>query len=558
MPSQTRTNEQLHPPAGGLRAGERSTRAWRWEGERDLVSAPVQCKREQWYIARAKLPPDSPRSRIELLLRFGHKDETVTERRLSLVRGHGRYLKDECLGWVRTPEDATHLQLHLPSAGAAADLRALVFHPVSERDPKCHPLANLPRWQSYRPPLAIDRIHLPPALEPLTPLLPEADVHVLQARSKAALVRQVAGGACVLDLECVTRCGLTWNDVLQLAAKSWTVVDLALAARLLRTGPVPKASVEDHLDEHGIMSARVEYADVPTRGFALQDVCPFGVVTDDAGFATRVLRADRGWKRYADQEGFATLLASETPDPDHCGDVLSAALPVGRGELILTDLPGLVAGVHGELLAPRVAQHLLRMHLAQPLHDDLQYWNRWEDSRILVRDIADLARRFVPLSAVRWAADDEDVAKLGLVLAARQPDAPGLVFSTGRIDEAGLHDGLPPEPLMIVMKMLAREAREQTDWARRYLNNLHLIWQFDAAAGTRYAANYASALTVLGEQPQLRIVTLRRAGDGEASDGAVDGRVILDEGIHGDGSFEILARLLSFFRTQIEQAVRFT
>ena len=112
----------------------------------------------------------------------------------------------------------------------------------------------------------------------------------------------------------------------------------------------------------------------------------------------RVLRADRAWKRYADEHGFATLLASETPVARHCGDVLSAARPIGGGELIATDLPWLVAGLHGPLLAPRLAQHALRMHLAGPLDDRVQYWNRWDDGQIVC------ARRVGPRAAISAAA----------------------------------------------------------------------------------------------------------------------------------------------------------
>ena len=45
---------------------------------------------------------------------------------------------------------------------------------------------------------------------------------------------------------------------------------------------------------------------------------------------------------------------------------------------------------------------------------------------------------------------------------------------------------------MIIMKQLAARAREATAWAR-YLANVNVVWQFDTAAGLRYAVNYASA-----------------------------------------------------------------
>ena len=87
---------------------------------------------------------------------------------------------------------------------------------------------------------------------------------------------------------------------------------------------------------------------MPTRGFALQDVVPYSVFDETPKtFRTRVLTANRSWKRYADDVGFATLLASETPWEERCGDVLSTARAIDGGQLMATDLPWLVAGKRG-------------------------------------------------------------------------------------------------------------------------------------------------------------------------------------------------------------------
>jgi hypothetical protein len=276
----------------------------------------------------------------------------------------------------------------------------------------------------------------------------------------------------------------------------------------------------------------------------------------------RVLRANRAWQRHAKAAALATLLASETPEPDHCGDVLSAARETGGGELIVTDSPWLVAGQFGTLLAPGLARHVLRMHLGAPLPDDLQYWNRWDDGQIVVRDISDLARRYRPLQVVRWPARQEGVESLGVVLPASEKDVARrtLLIRTGRIDDLALHDGLPPEPLVILMKMLAREAREQTLWARRYLAKLTVIWQFDAAVGLRYAANYASAVPELGGV--LREVRLGRGASSAFVRGghprgwqAVE-YFAHDEGIFGDASLEYQSRLGGRVRAWVERAAR--
>ena len=177
---------------------------------------------------------------------------------------------------------------------------------------------------------------------------------------------------------------------------------------------------------------------------------------------------------------------------------------VGGGELIVTDLPWLVAGGETPLLAPRVAEHLLRMHLAAPIKEHVQYWNRWDNADTVVRDIADLARRYAPLRAVRWASADAALVHLGLTLVpADAASGRHLIVATGRIDNCAIHDGVPPEPMMIFMKWLAREVREQTDWAREYLSGLRVIWQFDAADGRKYAANYDAADAATDRAPAV-------------------------------------------------------
>jgi hypothetical protein len=89
--------------------------------------------------------------------------------------------------------------------------------------------------------------------------------------------------------------------------------------------------------------------------------------------------------------------------------------------------------------------------------------------------------------------------------------------------------------MIIFMKMLAREAREQTEWARRHLRGLTVIWQFDSAAGRRYAANYASAAPFISGTPQT--VRLAQAADA---------------GLLGDGSLVFQTQLSARLRRLIE------
>lgn len=565
MKHRTKLNQRRRggqPPRGGVWVRAGKVQAWRWNGEVVPVTARVRCEREQWYLVRAQPSSEARPSRAEVWFRFWRRDEHIGARVVSLQPVAEQPVGGQLLGWLHTPTQVTHMQLGMPDAALPGRLEEVRVHPVGDCTPNCHPLANVPRWGVYQPPFPLERVVLPPTLADLAPLLGGQRVDVARPRSITDLARHARFAACVVDPAWIDDLGLTWPALERLAAESWLVVDLETIARLLRQARLVETAVVERTSRHGIMAARVEYADVPTRGFALQDVFPYGTVAEAGGFATRALRADRRWKSYADRVGFATLLASTTPSTRGRGDVLSAGRPVGRGELIATDLPWLVAGRLGPLVAPRVARHALRMHLGGFLHDALQYWNRWEDTTILVRDIADLPRRYPPLQTLRWAAPEDGLAHLGLALSAVDRDAPArgtLVLSTGRIDHEGLHDGVPPEPMIIFMKMRARDVREHAPWAARYLRDLTVIWQFDTATGQRYALNYQSAAWFGGT---ARVVRLRRAGtDSSGEPGAERAGVSVslitdDEGMLGDGSLEYQARLDARLRGLIEQCAK--
>jgi hypothetical protein len=540
-------------PGGGLRAGSTIMRGWRWERMRKLVvSAPVRCKRDQWYLARgtaAESRAGAPRPAFAI--RFLQDGDELAQRSLMLHARNGH--DGELLGWFQTPEHATHLQILLAEAEPVA-LAEVMLHAVAERDPKCHPLANVPRWTTYQPPFPIERLILPETLAGLAEVVPESAISHLRPRSRADLTNYAGGAACVLDPAWVSDLGFTWEHLLRLAGRCYLVVDLETAGKLLTGAGVKGLELFTDEAPHGVMSARVEYADVQTRGFALQDVFPYGSLTAAGGFQLRALRANRAWRRLADELALTTLLASETPSPRQSGHVLSAAAPIGRGELIVTDLPWLVVGNMGQLVAPRLARHALRMHLGSPLEDDLQYWNRWDDSQIVVRDICDLARRYPPLQTVRWAPSADGQARLGVFLPAQGSSGSvrTVLIRSGRIDNLAPHGGLPPEPMMIAMKQLAREAREATAWAQRHLAGVNVVWQFDTAAGLRYTLNYPSAeASACGGMRSFRL----RSGNCARDSAGPDETMIAleeDEGIFGDGSLDYLKNLMGRIRRWIE------
>lgn len=554
-------------PRGGIQVSPRMLRAWRWSPRGPGTSSPVRCRQEQWYLARARAADGVRPQPAVLLVAFLRNGDRLEERCLRLWPLADGPRRGELLGWTRTPPGTTYLQLSLPDAGLAGRLAQVVLHDVAERDPKCHPLASVPRWRSYEPPFPVERVVLPAGLRGLVGVLAGVDVRILREPvSRARLARAAGGAACVLDPRWVRDLRLAPADIERLAAASWLVVDLETAAGLFRAAGATDVRLRAWRSAHGLMAARVTGADVATRGLALEDVVPYATVDAGGAFRMRALRAGRAGRRRAAGSGWTALLAGETPWDGHPGDMLSTARRSGRGALLVTDLPWLVAGWHGPLLAPRIAAHLLRMHLARPLDDDLQYWNRSDDTSVLVRDISDLARRFAPLRPVRWASGDPGLAHLGLSLPPPGPP-PGrhLLVRTGRIDAAGVHDGLPPEPLMIFMKALAREAREQTPWARRHLARQIVTWQFDTRAGLKYAANYDSAAALAGPEPtvlELRLGAEAPAGSDAAAaraGSAAAGRSVLrlpdDEGLLGDGGLDLLADLSARLRAAIERGV---
>lgn len=554
---------QADGPGGGLQASSRATRAWQWTLDGGLAAAPVRCRGEQLYLVRANLSAPGRLNAAQVVIHFVQDEMIVGERTVTLAP-IGPEPVAELFGWVETPPDTAHLQVYIPDADAAPHFTDLRLMPVAERDPKCHPLANVPRWNTYAPPFPLERVVLPKSLVGLADMLSGLQVEVArQPASVAALRRLSANSVCVLDLEWILKLKLTLVDLQRLAEESWLIVDLPTMANAVTAAGAAQARTVTYRAAKEIMAARNTYADVPTRGFALFDVFPYGARTAEGGFATRVIKA-RGWKRHADQVGCAALLESETPYVEHCKDVLMAAQGTSRGELIATDLPWLVAGKLGEPIAPRLARHQLRMLCGCPLDDALQYWNEWDDEGVLFRDIADMPRRYAGMAAIRWASEGERTAQLGLTVAAPgEPCRRQVIIRTGRADRAGVHDGLPPEAMVIFMKWLSRELREGTRWAREALAGLQVTWQFDTTAGLRNVVSYRSAAGMADQLPTKSLRLYTPPLPGAALDPVAEPltpveriAVPYDVGIYGDGALEYQSRLTNLLATRLESVAR--
>ncbi|MGE0480642.1 MAG: hypothetical protein AB7Q17_09235 [Phycisphaerae bacterium] len=555
MPKTSKRGSRIRGPGGALRSGRRVARPWRWERDAALLSAPVRCKREQWYAIRVRLKTGAPPTPFWLMARFLRDEMPVRQLALPMRPVLAGRSQAGLIAWAESPRDATHVQVRLLDAAAVEAVDEVDFHAVAEPDPVGHPAANVPRWSSVGPARRIERVVVPSSLGSIAGMLHGQMVEIAEKpRSVAALAARSGGASLVLDPAWTASGRLTLTDVERLAANAYVLVDLDSFAALLTRAGARSPRVITLASAHELLSARVEYADAATRGFALQDAAPLTVVDEIGVFTLRALRANAAWRRYADDVGFATLLSSQGPWEEKSGDVVSAARPIGGGELIVTDLPWLVAKRHAQLVAPRVAEHLLRMHTGGPLDEGVQFWTRWLDAGVVVRDVSDLARRYPPLCAVRWASAGSSTARLGVALpAAGAAVRRSFCFSTGRCDLVAPHDGLPAEPAMIFMRWLAREAREQTAWAQRVLAGRSVVWQFDAAAGTRYALHFDAARADLLPPSTERLhLRLGLADATDAESGVI--RLADDLGIGGDGSIEFQQRFHRLLCDRLEAA----
>ncbi|MCH7870304.1 MAG: hypothetical protein IID33_01260 [Planctomycetes bacterium] len=553
----SRTDSSRRPPAppgGGVVASPRLVRGFRWQTDGELVCAPLRCRKEQWYFMRCRPRPDARIGCTEIHVCFQSAGEPIGKRRILLQPIAGDGPVTDLYGWFETPEDATHFSLRIAAGESTGLFDHIGVFPTNERAAISHPAANIP-LRSYRPPDTARRVWLPSSLESIAGDLAGQEIEIKSIpRSSKALIGLVRGSTWVLDPKWVSRLRLGWDDLERAASVSCMIVDLDTVATLLARDRSLKIAVKRRKSDRELPCAKVVYADATTRGFALHDVIPYATIEPDGGFATRTMNGDRTWREYADQSGFAPLLSYAQSANDDRPDLLSAAMPVGSGELIASDLPWLVAGMHGPLVAPRLARHLLRMHLGGPFEDHLQYWAPTREPHVLLREIAEMQRHFPALRPLRWSTGDEGIMHLGLSLenGAVNGSSRHVVIQTGRIDHHPGATSLPAEAMMCFMKHLAAEARDATDWSRRNLAGLNVTWQFDSAADRQFRHVFASAQAVhTAAHTAPRVVCLVDEELGRVPESMIDGakllRIDVRHGVLGDGSIEyqrVLSRLL--------------
>jgi hypothetical protein len=509
-----------------------------------LFTASQRCKSERWYLIRV-IPAGGIGARAISCSFRGGDDAFIAERAV-LLRPVGEAL----CGWVYAPTGAEEVAVYASLSDEKATIGSIDMHAIAELDPKCHPLANTPPWNRYPPPFPIREVIAPDELAWLTGALPTLPIRVTTPPDTyPALKHLVQGRLCMLGDSWVRSLRLSLEEVEALADRSIVVVDLHTFARLITEAEQARTEVETLSAPHELMSARVDYADFCTRGFALQDVFPYGYLNCAGEFAVRFLRATKSWKKYADANGFATILSSETPWEDKHGDVLLSARPTSGGELIVTDLPWLAAGNFGRPLAPQLTLHLTRMLCGADCDAGEQYWTRWADAAVVLRDIAEMTRKYPPLRGLRWTGDG-DLVRLGLMMPASGLARATLLVRTGRIDGRADHHGVPPEPMMIWMKRLAqRTSAAHEAGPVKAAANTHVVWQFESAEGQRYAGLFASAADALVEPVHAIDLRMHDSGSGEAIE-------LADEGLLGDGSLATYVQLASVLNDRLSRLGR--
>lgn len=512
---------------GGIRAGAQ-LRAWTWNGTAE--SMPLRCKRDQWYLVRVTSAPGAAVRGV--VLEFIADGEPPARRCVEVAAaapGRG-------LGWVQVPPRTGQVRLI-----QAHGCDEVLLEPCEQRGLKCHPLAATPRWSTYRPPYPLDKAIIPQGLASLTTHLEGLSVRAIEMPTSLKQLAALAqGSVCIVAPHWAQAHGWTLREMQQLAGLCWLITDLQTLAAAAADAGAAETSVDALEYPADVICARNAYADVHTRGLALQDCVPWGWVDEGGRFQARCLRQTRSWKRFAAQAGFAPLLESETADDRNSGQAFSLACSSGSGEWTATDLPWLLASQPERLLAPQLAAHLLRMHCGLPLDDDTQYWNRWDDGDVVLRDIADLEKRYPALQPVRWAGPAPGVARCGVTLRCARPATRHLLIATGRIDLLDAHDGAPAEPMIILMKHLAREQRDQTAWADRCLSDCAVTWCFEAAGALRHTMSYRAA----NLPPPTDVLELRAtAGPWEAA----------PAGGLGDSSLRMQTALAARVRSWIEQ-----
>lgn len=559
------TVHQRYFPGGGVRVSESRLRAWQWNGGSNGLSEPVRCRQNQWYLVRVQAIRSGDAVPPGLGVRFLRGTEPFPFRRIEMS-SLGVESSAEMLGWVQSPNGATHVCLALqedPARGAA--YTSVELHSLDESEPGGHPCANVPRWSSYPLSTKVRRLVGPASLARVAEWLPGVSFErVTPGRTSLLDASRLRDAAILIDKPLLRELGLDFANLLRLAADAMVVVDLEAFAALMAHSRLRDIGLCSADDRHAVMGARNLYAAAATRGFALQDVFPYGETTEQKRFSLRGLRRCRSLKSLARELQLTTLLESCTPTDPSDRAVLSAMIPAGQGALMISDVPWLAAKPDRELAAPRIMRHLLRMMFGEALPEGVQYWRASQDIGVLLRDIGDLPRRYPPLQAARWASESAGVERIGLTLAApgirnetgttrgrgsgNSPAPDAIVIDTGRIDAADWHDGLPAEPMIVFMRWLAREAREQTAWYRENIGGRRVTWQFETAQGRQYVSQFPSAGALNGSldangSPRLRGIRMRIGSGARSSRDASTLWLPRVAGLLGDDSLEWQARL---------------
>lgn len=580
-----RARAERATPQGGMIGPRGRVRRWRWSDDGSVCSVPVRCGGDQSYLVRASTRNGEP---CELVCHFLLRSGESAWQRVGIGAGDGCH--DGRLACVTTPDHCTHLSIAVPREMAGA-LASVQFWKADEPPTESHPLANVPRWSEYARPIVPRRVIVPAGLECIGEHVRGPAVEV-DPRS-AARVAAWRGCAVVLGAEEVRRLAMGWAGLRRRAAGSIVLVSLdalgALLARGMFAGGVEGETAAENTAGGGcatsagggcatsggdcatttavdgrvrrrrareVRSCVVEYAGWATRGFALQDAVPCCAAGGGGRFVASAWSGGRGWRRFAEEQGIIRLL-SLRPDGSSRAAV-SLACPLESGAIIASDLPWLLARGLGEPVAAGNIGRMVNAHLGGEVAEETQYWSVSESVTRVVRDVAELCRRYEPLRAIRWATTADEPLALGVtlgmgadttgrtVLRGKAGAGGHVVLRTGRIDLPSELGGVPAEAMMIVMKQLARRVRDGTIGWRRVQR---VTWQFEAAAGQLHAHLYASAEGV-GVDAGARVISVGGAG----ADGPKDVRLGARLGPFADGSHQVVEELLGIVGTAISNS----
>ncbi len=514
-------------------------RPWQWRRDAVGLRSAVACAADQWYFVDAET--DGPAALLTVTYSCEGRRLSRATAQLEPCGGNGRQI-----GWMKSPPHADCIDVSIavegdPPRGGVAHLG---LHPVDDVCAVGHPSANTPRWSDLTGGAAAPAVLLPGELSALREWL---EPHATVERINGELLRpeRVPRRAIVI-IDAARGPALTWRTLQALSRRARVVVDLATMSTALAQAGVASFAARRRAWRAGVPAARVVEACAATRGFALEDALPCAWLGDCGRFRVRTLGGPRAWKRCADRLGMRPLLTLSSPDGEGEHETIAAAS--ADGDLVVTDLPWMLAGRFGPMLAPRVAAYALRAMLGLAVADDAHFWTPGLDPDLVVRDVADLARRYPTLRAVRWRDAADGVHRLGLTTATPGASTAHLMLHTGRADAPAR--SVAPEAMMVWMRRQASEPargvsepllRARHARAAGRPTEVAVTWQFDSGAGGAYLTMFDSAAELpVGPARHVAVVaagTERIAGCDEAIECAA--RV----GLLGDGSIEVQEEL---------------